>query len=113
MKQPKVLEIVKEITFKTGLSQAEIAEKIGYSRPHLNRVMHGDEKGSDKVIGRLNAEFPEIVNPMYTVTTSTRPNQVVKPTKENDDLSKRLEDLERRVQEIEVQLKLIVSLLRK
>lgn len=51
--------LIKKIQYKTGMSLDEIAEKIGYSRPHLNNIKL--KGGGAKIIGRLKEEFSEIL----------------------------------------------------
>ena len=111
MKQHTVMELIEAITAHTGLNQGDIADRIGYSRPHLNRVIHGNIDKPERIMGRLRKEFAEILDPMY-ITTTAKPSQVVK-TQKDDQLTQRVESLEKRVAEIEAQLKVIISLLRK
>lgn len=104
-------KIVDEIIYKTGLTQEEISNRIGYKRPYFNTLINDPGMNGKKVEGRLRAEFAEILDPMY-ITTTAKPSQVVKPAKD-DQLTQRVEALEKRVAEIEAQLRVIISLLRK
>lgn len=56
----KELEILlDEIQNKTALTLEEIAEKAGYSRPHLNKAK---KSGNDKkVVGRVREAFAQVL----------------------------------------------------
>jgi hypothetical protein len=52
-------ELIDEIQFKSKLSLEEIADSIGYSRPHLNKEkLKGENK---KLEGMLREKFKEIL----------------------------------------------------
>jgi len=110
MKQTAIGELVKEIEYRTGLTQQEIADKIGYSRPFLNRHVNGKEDHSDKLAGRIRNEFKDVLKDMYHTTTTT-----VKARSSNDEKPKdeKLAQLEQRIKSLEEKLELIVVLLKK
>jgi transcriptional regulator with XRE-family HTH domain len=117
MKQHTVSELIEQITAHTGLTQGDIADRIGYSRPHLNRVIHGNIDKPDRLLGRLRKEFSEIVDSMYSQPSLSQNAKVVRPAREDDnriaDLEKRVQEIERKLAEMQGQLTLIASLLRR
>ncbi len=52
-------EIVSEIQFRLKLSQDEIAQRIGYSRPHLTKAINNNLGG--KILETLKREFQDIL----------------------------------------------------
>lgn len=109
MNRPTIAQIVKEIEYRTGLTQQEIADKIGYSRPFLNRHVNGKEDHSEKIAGRLRSEFKDVLTDMNYTTTAT-----VKAKSSNDEsLAIRIAKLEKEIAELKAQLQLIIALIKK
>jgi transcriptional regulator with XRE-family HTH domain len=55
----KLADIIAEIQFKTKLTQEEIAERIGYSRPYLSNAIKKNAGG--KVYQTIMKEFGEVL----------------------------------------------------
>lgn len=77
MKAHNLRKIVDEIVYRTGLTQEEIANRIGYRRPYFNTLINDPSMNATKVEGRLRAEFAEILDIMY-ITTTAKPSQIVR-----------------------------------
>ena len=52
-------EIIAEIQFRYNVTQEEIAQKLGYSRPYLTKVINEGKDG--KVLDKIRRAYPEIV----------------------------------------------------
>lgn len=110
MKADTINDIVEKIQMRTGLTQLEIAQRIGYSRPYFNRVLTG-HADSPKTLGRLRTVFKEELSDMYNTTTTG-----VKVKTSNDqlaDLEKRVASLENDVKQIKEMLDMIKLMLSK
>lgn len=65
----RIGRLVKDIQYSADLSIEQVAEKIGYTRPHLNKLMKkGDSK---KVYDALQAEFGEILQSVIQAQNKT------------------------------------------
>lgn len=60
----KLANIIAEIQYRLNLSQEEIADRIGYSRPYLSNAIKKDAKG--KILDTIMKEFAEIVQNVPT-----------------------------------------------
>jgi transcriptional regulator with XRE-family HTH domain len=83
--------LIEEIQFRKKLSLEEIAKRIGYSRPYLNKEKI---KGNNpSMVKRLRKEFPEILQNVPSATMATKP-----PKDETDDYKdKYLKSLEQQL----------------
>lgn len=106
MKEATINEVFHKIQSLTGMTQAEIADRVGYSRPYLNRVLSGKDGNTALLEGKLRQEFAKELSDMYITTTAVK----VKTSTSED---KKMEELERRIKAIEDQLALILLLLKK
>ena len=52
-------EILNKIQYSTGLTQEKIAQRIGYSRPHLTTAVRNNTKG--KILDTLKREFADVL----------------------------------------------------
>lgn len=55
-----IAEIVKYIQYHTGENLEQIASKIGYSRPHLNRIRNSGEE-NDGIRTALIKSYPDLL----------------------------------------------------
>ena len=64
----KIKEIVSEIQFRLDLTQEQIAERIGYSRPYLTNAINKNAGG--KILDSLIKEFGEILQNVSRETSN-------------------------------------------
>ena len=64
-------DIIAEIQFRLKLTQEEIAERIGYSRPYLTNAIKNNSTG--KILDTINREFSEILQYVPRETEASEP----------------------------------------
>jgi DNA-binding transcriptional MerR regulator len=113
----QVKSLIKQVQYSTGMTIAEISERIGYQREYVSRVMNKPDLNGELIEGRLRNEFKTILTDMYTNPSLSQNAKVVRPAREDDnriaDLEKRVQEIERKLAEMQGQLTLIASLLRR
>lgn len=65
VKNQELVDLVRKVKYETGLTQNDIAKKIGISKSYLSDTVNGRFPFSDELRGKLYETFPGLVGKTY------------------------------------------------